>query len=179
MEKFDIEKFKKIKLIAGEAFVTEDNNFVTLSENEENFQQDIIKSNSPIQQSKLFYKDTLSLKKEAEFFQGFAIGVHKRYDEKGELIEEIDHDLPFTFSLEDVRQKILSEFGKDIMDAGLRFGISRSTNPAPHYIVVIPLTNLPKGESKLLKINGETGEVAAVQILRFASETDIPQKYTE
>jgi hypothetical protein len=178
MEKFDIENFKKIELadekpfkevdLADEkAFITEDGDLITLHEYKDSYQQELIRADGSIKQSKIFDKETLNLKKEGEFFYGFAIGIHKTYDENGELLEEINHDLPYSFSLEDVRQKILAEFGKDIMDAEQRVKVSRSTNPAPHYVVIIPLTSLPKGDSRAIRLNGETGEIEADYVMKY------------
>jgi hypothetical protein len=178
MEKFDIENFKKIGLANEQslqevdlddedAHINEDGDLVIRYEFDDVFQEDLIRANTSIKLSKIFDKNTLRLKSEGEFFHGFAIGVHKTYDENGQIIEEVDNDLPYSFSLDDVRQKILTEFGKDIMDAGQRASVSRSTNPAPHYVVVIPLTSLLTGNSRAITLNGGTGAIEADEVIEY------------
>lgn len=178
MEKFDLESFKKIGLANEEslqevdlddenASVNEDGDLVIRYEYADSFQEDLIRANTSIKLSKIFDKNTLRLKSEGEFFDGFAIGIHKTYDENGQIIEEVDHDLPYSFSLDDVRQKILNEFGNDIMDAEQRGSVSRSTNPAPHYVVVIPLTSFPISDSRVITLNGITGQIEGDEVIEY------------
>ena len=167
MEKFDLQQFKSVNTKKEGRFITAGDQHVLLRENSDSFQKDVRKPNSPLVSRKIYFKDSLHLQKEGEFLHEFPVGIHRTYDQQGKLCEEINFDSPFSFSIDSVYRKIVEQYGKNIMDTQQRLGVWRSVNPYPHYIISIPLSKNPKGDTKSIKINGETGEIESEKILTY------------
>lgn len=48
-------------------------------------------------------------------FYVFQVGISKEFDETGKLTKETNHDLPYKFSIDDLREKIKNEYKVDIV----------------------------------------------------------------
>ncbi|QYS92309.1 hypothetical protein JJC04_07370 [Flavobacterium covae] len=73
------------------------------------------KDNSPYEYHKSFFKKNNLLKSNLTIFYSFPIGITLEYDETGKLIKEINNDLPYKFSVDDLREKIKKEYDVDIV----------------------------------------------------------------
>jgi len=167
MEKFDLAKFTEKKLKKSQAFITDDSEHVSLFEYPDSFQKDIRKDKSPIKTSKVYFKESLQLKKEGNFFHGFPVGIHRSYNKDGNIVEEIDFDAQFSFSLDSLQKKIKDIYGRNIQDIEQKTGVWRSIHPYPHYIISIPLSENPRGDLRKIKVNGETGEIELETISKY------------
>lgn len=54
-----------------------------------------------------------------QLFDRVEYGTWRKYDEQGNLIEEVDHDVHFDFSIEALIEKMLKEHGEDITNKAL------------------------------------------------------------
>ena len=166
MEKFDLNTFRKLK--GGTERVHDGKQITERTESENIFQERIGESNSPIRLSKQFDKQSLSLVSEGKFFRDFPIGVHKKFNEQGEVVGEIDHDDLFNISLEQVQAIILQLSGKDIMDVNEKINVSRSEQPHPLYSIRIAVNDSWEGNTRVIKINGVNGVVEMDQIIPYS-----------
>lgn len=114
---------------------------------------------------KQFYKnEKMSLMSTRLLFNGYGqIGVYKRYDEKGNLVDSIDFDRNFAFSLDNLAKLIESKYHFDIFKIENDFRLGRTIIPPYNYIV-----SFPKDESKSyryeLTISGDKGEIISTVI---------------
>lgn len=161
MEIFDIKKYEQIKTENKDFFIKDDSTIVKLSESIDSYQQTEVSAKSPFALKKIFNKKTRSLKKTGQFFYNFPIGIHKEYNERGILVNEINHEEYFKFSIEDLIKKMEKEFGLNIMDTHNKIEISRSINPSPHYHITYPSYKNFDGVVNIVIIDGTTGEIKA------------------
>jgi len=98
------------------------------------------------------------LKQEGLFFNDFMIGIHRIYDKNGKLVDRIDFNKPFPFSIENLIRKIKNKYKIDIADPDKHIFLSRSTNPSSHYDVAIDIED-SSGLQRWLKVDGVTGRI--------------------
>jgi hypothetical protein len=130
------------------------------------FDDEIIKveeasKTSPYEIHKTFYAKNKSLKYSVKLFYDFQIGVWLYYNEQGKLLKETNSDLPYKFSIEDLKKKMLKEHDIDIMDVGKMAGIRRfviheHSNTAFYEVYV--KTGKPNEVDQYV-IHGTTGEM--------------------
>jgi hypothetical protein len=120
MEKFDIKKYEKLE--KDHKYESRKNDVFYKSDNTRYrvIFQDVIqveekKVDSPYKLYKIYFKNTLNLKGMEKTFYGFSIGITKEYNENGEVVKETNHDLPYKFSIDDLREKIKREYNVDIV----------------------------------------------------------------
>lgn len=122
MRKFDLEAFEKHKKDNNTycRYITKntngDNVEIFLIEHKDSYQQTIIYLNTPIKQRFMYNKKTLTLIKEMESFYDCLIGFQREYNEKQELIKEINNDAPYKFSWQDLVNKMKMEYKIDLMN---------------------------------------------------------------
>lgn len=122
MKKFDLEAFENHKKDNNNycRYITKDENGdsveIFLIEHKDSYQQTITYLNTPIKQRYMYHKKTLTLIKEMESFYDCVIGFQREYNEKEELIKEINNDEPFKFSWQDLVSKMKTEYQIDLMD---------------------------------------------------------------
>lgn len=100
-----------------------------------------------------FYdKKNLKLKCEGDFFSRMEIGIHKFYDENGNLIKEIDYDKNYTFTLYDLIVKVKKEFKIDLNKDLKKIEISRGKNAFNFHVYTINIPLVNNGYPKWRKI---------------------------
>ena len=116
IEYFDKNKYKEyLNNNSSQAFKLSNGDKVQL-DFYENIDIEIIKKlNSPYELRKEFFYNSGRLKLKSVKFYVFPIGITKEYDKNGELVKETNHDLPYKFSIDNLREKIKREYDVDIV----------------------------------------------------------------
>lgn len=137
-----------------------------LIENNDSYQETNTTLNTPIKERYMYDKNTLKITKKITSFYDCIIGFRKEYDENGILIKEINNDKPYTFSWQDLVQKMKMEYDIDLMDKldqvkNDNCVSSVTRNPAlMKYHIRIPREHMPHGIlEERLEIDATTGEV--------------------
>jgi len=108
-----------------------------------------------------FRKNNVLYTNEIEFYQ-FSIGIQKLYDETGKIIEEIDNDKPYIFSLPQLIEKIKKEHDVDLEDLRQGCSVHRRVDEnlkKPIYEVYLLSKEDPYSKKKYFLIDGVTGEL--------------------
>jgi hypothetical protein len=106
-------------------------------------------------------------------FHNIPIGIFRRYNEKGELIEEINRDKNYPFSVYDLIEKIKVTHKIDLNNASGQSYVSREFDKVRNiYIYMIAYENdknkvLQNGQSKYISVNGQTGEIVSEGIAKI------------
>ncbi|MEO8236491.1 MAG: hypothetical protein ABI576_00185 [Flavobacterium sp.] len=172
MEHFDRNKYKEyLNNNSSQSFKLSNGDKVQLDFYENTDIEIIKKLNSPYELRKEFFYKSGGLKLEGVKFYFFPIGITKEYDENGELVKETNHDLPYKFSIDDLREKIKREYNVDIVsdyrdsDPTLIFvnrwegynsdgGIYKKG--VPMYQIRFPILNRGTINLEINALNGET-----------------------
>ncbi|MEO8236488.1 MAG: hypothetical protein ABI576_00170 [Flavobacterium sp.] len=176
MEQFDIKKYEKLE--KDNKYESRENDVFYKSDNTRYriIFQDVIqveekKVDSPYKLYKIYFKSTFNLKGIEKIFYGFPIGITKEYDKNGKLVKETNYDLPYKFSIDDLREKIKREYNVDIVldyrdsDPTLIFvnrwegynsdgGIYKKG--VPMYQIRFPILNRGTINLEINALNGET-----------------------
>ncbi|WP_345200110.1 hypothetical protein [Chryseobacterium ginsengisoli] len=152
-----------------------DKNWVTIYFGKEGYTEQIQQIDSPYEEYKYYHKNTL-LKAKVVRFYGFPIGHNKEYDEYGKLINEINYDEPYKFSVGDLIAKIQHEFGIGLVNdyrssEAVNFYVTRWTGYTSKFLYY--QTNVPfyqvkflnkKNEWIYLEISGIDGSIITEQV---------------
>lgn len=118
MRYFDKEKYKKLKLnpkYSGQGHYLDTNgDEVNISGSATEIYEDRNKVNSPITYYYVYHSNFVQ-KAIGQDFYTFSVGISKEFNPNGELIKEVNHDLPYKFSLEMVCELIKKEYDIDLM----------------------------------------------------------------
>jgi hypothetical protein len=112
MEYFDIKKFKEGNLNRNhkEIFL-EDGTIINQYEHNDYYQEIITNKKNAYSIFKGFSrKDGLYIGGGSKFY-GFDIGVYEMFDENGNIIKEINHDLEFKISVKDLAKIMREKYG--------------------------------------------------------------------
>jgi hypothetical protein len=117
MRYFDIKKFDENKKGGEWIFTTQDGTYVRQMGlfQDNTYSEERKGKNSPVTTNCIFYKNGVQKATDQEFYF-FLIGIGKEFDTHGELIKETNYDLPYKFSVEDLRNKLKKEYKIDIID---------------------------------------------------------------
>lgn len=156
-ETFDIETFKKNKVNNEYNFVLDDGTKIRQYSSKDNFTEIISpsKSTSLFQTQKEYFKNGKLHLMFISFERNF-IKSKKEYDETGKLIKEINYDIPFKFTFEQLLELLQKE--KDTIDI-----LDKSTVITRGVIDEGTLWEVEWkktfGRRETLKVDGITGEV--------------------
>lgn len=171
--KFDIKKFKENRVDGEYRFRLNDTTEVVQSvDGNEYYLETLIFNGSEKEKGYAYYYDSGQLASEVNTYCNELVGISRTYNIYGELVQEIDWDKGFAFSMEDLRDLIKKMFKKDIlypetksMHSIQRFNdeayISKEKYPNAISIYMIQIATYPKPPKKshLLVIDGMTGEI--------------------
>lgn len=114
--------------------------------------------NSPFEKVFGYSNSTKSLLGEAVEFYGVPIKKNIQYNEKGQIIKEIDYEKPYKFSIEDLIEKIKEEYNVDLGDKREgAFAGRREKNGIFYYEVNLESKKEPQKIDYIL-IDGNTGK---------------------
>jgi len=168
IESFDISSFRKTGATLNEVNTEIDNDTITeRSEMIDTFVQTTYSINSAFKTKKSFYKKNLQLKAEANFFYDFTIGIARQYDMEGHLIEEKDWDKCCAFDVVDLMSKFKKEFNIDLSSRVKKSVVRGGENDKWIYIVAIQLSDNPKGDSRQIKVDAESGAILDDKVISY------------
>lgn len=114
---------------------------------------------------KIFNSKTYFIKEEGLAFKGFPIGLHKYYSDSGVLLRTFDFDQYNSFSIHDVRKKILIDYKIDIFikDNLIQFYREGEKVLSYHLFILTRLleNNKKRGMFRFI-IDGNTGEYISI-----------------
>ena|ERR1700744_1722312 len=105
-----------------------------------------------------YYKGSLSLKSSVTLFYNTPVGIFKEYDKDGIMINQIDNDEPYKFTIKNLIDKMATTYQVDLLspmkNADVRRYIEDVTN-TPKYEIRIPFD----GQFfQYIVLNGDSGE---------------------
>ena len=164
MEKFDIQSFNKNKVDGHFDFVLEDGTEVRQWESPPKyFVERRRKAKSRIEHYREFHYSNQRLKTDGEEFYGFPVGTWREFDENGTLTSEVNEDLPFKFSIQDLDKK-LREQKINIMEPPDGFTISRNSDPEPVYVITYPVEGSNLSQFTVWIIDGSNGKTISTSV---------------
>lgn len=159
MKKFDKRKFRDLRKEGKNSFFLKDSTKVKFNESEDYYSETRIEHKSQYCSVNRFYKSNESVKYSGQFFQKFPIGIHREYDEKGNLIKETNYDSDFLYSIDSLSVKLKGEYGIDINDPNLPVTIGRENHIFPQYKIFVNLKDDLYSGYRVLVFDGHTGEL--------------------
>lgn len=171
MEKIDLKKFKNKNILVNHTYREETDDTIVEYELYAYGDRDIIsvntyKKDSPYYTKKTYYRSNNQLMAESSYFYRTPIGISKKYDEKGNLTEEIDWAKleKRTFSIDDLIKKMKDEFDIDLLNPKNK-EVSRGGNPTTYYYSVAVKKSDQAPFFRLIEINVQTGELISDKII--------------
>ncbi|UFH35062.1 hypothetical protein [Flavobacterium acetivorans] len=164
MKKIDNNYLKKIKEIDTEnekiQFIKNDT-FIELKDQGETYFESKRKSSESISNFIIYDKKNNLMIKSGTYFYNSPIGIYRKYNEKGEILEEINKDEGFSFSVYDLIEKIKLTHNVNLNDGKLDRSVHRGVdNKSGKLIHEINYDiNVNKGDFKYIKIDAKTGEI--------------------
>lgn len=159
--KFDIDKYETLKEAGQDYYFLEDSTKIKLGLSNGEYYLQLSPHNSHYLFGYLYFKNTLTLKRSLHFFQNNLIGIQRIYNESGVLLNELNMDSAFSFSLQELQQKLINEQDIDIMDKKLGISVSLLAHFNPIYNIAYPINKNPHGIWKYMSFDGITGEKIA------------------
>ncbi|UFH35080.1 hypothetical protein [Flavobacterium acetivorans] len=106
------------------------------------------------------------------YFYDFSFGFFRRYNGKGELIEEINRDENYPFSVYDLIEKIKVTHQIDLNNTSEKSYVTRNFDKSRNiYMIVYEKDKnkiLQNGQSKYITVNGQTGEIVSEGITKIS-----------
>lgn len=168
MEKFNIQKYINKDLKINEIYKEKKNDSVVeITELEDSFTQNTRVINSPFQNRKVYFKTNLSLKTESNYFYMVPIGISKKYDENGNIIEQKNWDEleKRNFSIQQLIDKMSNDFNIDLSDES-KCGLRTAYDPRFGYYYEIMIRNYDlQNKYRKIHINTTTGEIISDNIV--------------
>lgn len=153
MKKFDVERFEKNKTDYFYRY-QEKEYIISQFKTAKSYVEKIENTNNPYTEYTSYYLDTHTVKVRGSRFYDSLTGVGRVYGKQGEILEEVNYDLPYKFSFEELAEKMKREYNLDIMVKNPHIlMVSRSTDPYPYYQI-----NLVNTEIRTIIVHGETGD---------------------
>ena len=190
MEKLDINKFTyesealekerdanmKRSFLFSRGLMVDGDTVTTITESGDYYYTKECVKNSAFVMAKSYYKSTLTLYAEGRLFYGFSIGLMKVYDKNGQLIEVLDKDKFFPFSVEMLIKKFKNEFDMDLtfpinndMEV-LRLYSERLKKYI--YVISIPVQNDFLSSRRFIEIDGTTGMLISDELKEIVINQD-------
>lgn len=186
MEYFDIDKYKDWEVDNNytsketRKFLKKGNERIRISFRESTIQVEATNIQNPYSWTKVYYPNNKSLKAIIYEFYTINIGIYKMYDQEGKLIEEINYENPFKFSLKDAIGKVKKEYGFDLEDLTQRCVLERfesvELDQKPLYAVYLK-NNEDANIMDYIVIDGTTGETLFKSYMAINGEREIPPYY--
>jgi len=167
IKKFNIDSFKKNKQLKIHTHSLADGTKIYA---DTEYYENLSKSRSPYRIFNEYYSN-LVLKSTEKTFYDIRYGKYYEYDENGKLIKEIDEDLPYKFTIEDLVHKMLMDFKIDlrIVKSGVRIRryVHRDTK-LPKYEINQHLSGTSK--YRIITLDGKTGKVLSDHIVESVDD---------
>jgi len=160
--KFNIEDFeKKAQNTDTYNFQLQNGNFVQQGgDKKSGYYERVEEKTSPYGYYKEFFPNG-ELKTGGPTFYGHKIGTHKNYNKDGVLIDSINYNKRFTFTIDNLVKEVDSIYHVNLLDKSLRCDVALSgdNNPIPSsYYISIPLEAKNTRDIIISGINGRVIE---------------------
>jgi len=158
--KFNIENYEKKEQNGQYIFQMQNGDFVQQEKIENGYVERIEEKSSPYGYYKEFFPNG-ELKTGGSTFYGRKIGIHKFYNINGDLINLINYNKRFTFTINNLVKKVDSIYHVNLLDRSLRCDVALSDdkNPNPSsYYISIPLDLTTSRDMIVSGINGRVIE---------------------
>lgn len=167
MEKFNILEFKNKNIKASEVYSEIKNDTVIeIGELNDIYLKNTRILNSSYINKKTYYKDNYQLKAEVNYFHMFPIGISKKYDPDGKVIETKNWDEKYTFSVTELIDKMKNDFGFDLTKVS-NIGVDRYfDNNIYIYRIIIPQIDLIS-RVREIKVDGSSGNIISDAIINL------------
>ncbi len=148
MEKFDINKYKDWEVDSTyiemdyDKFFKKENLRVRITIDSENTQVEESDIYTPYSLTKVFSTKNNTLKSKLKEFFSVVYNKSQVYNQNGELKEEIDEDIPYKLSIEDIIKLMKKEYDIDLMDVSDKKDVDRDPGDAttpPTYFISVPV----------------------------------------
>jgi hypothetical protein len=164
MEYFNIDKYKDWEIDSD--FSSSDDHKFLKKRNERveiNFLSDGIQVrlrnfNSPYEKIKGYSNSTKFLVAEGLDFYGSPIDKTIQYNEKHQIVKEIDYETPYKFTIEDLIEKIKKEYKVDLGDKSEGSAAGRTSKDGVFYYEVFLRHKTGEQKMEYLLIDGTTGK---------------------
>jgi hypothetical protein len=160
MKKLENNYLKKIKKENKKIQLIENDSIIELEESSDYYVERRQKNNEALKKVFVYDKNTHLLLSTGTHLNELPIGLHKNYNEKGELIREINFDENFTFSVYDLIAKIKITHKIDLNDEKENISIRRNIDKETgKHIYVIYYDKSDNGSYKYITVDGATGQI--------------------
>ncbi|WP_456311769.1 hypothetical protein [Pseudomonas shirazensis] len=168
MEYFDINKYKALEI---DDKYSSSNKDLYLKENKIRIQVLFLKDAIQVEETsienkfqgiKVFYESNKSLKIKGRKFYSFSIGKWEYFNESGECLKEVNHDLPFKLSVDDLAKMMKTKYNLDIMDIEKTYNINRYVDSQKTKLSLYEIyyrDEMKPGILNCYVIDGNVGEV--------------------
>ena len=94
----------------------------------------------------------------------YGFWIKTEYDSKGNVIKQINFDIHFSYSLDQLRADFISDFQIDIFDSHQKCSVTRESDidPFPYYQITQPLEI---GKLRFFFVNGITGKIVKDELI--------------
>lgn len=159
MEYFNKDQYKNLPTNDMGFYLLRNGDLVQVIDKTENhgYAERIHKKNSPFGYYKEYNKVN-ALKKTGEFFYMLNINIWKEYNESGKLIEEINYEEFYKFSIKDLIEKIKKDNHVDLEDMAEGGSVSRNGENGNIYYEVNLTSKKDPQKIDYILIDGVTGE---------------------
>jgi hypothetical protein len=170
--KFDIANFEKHQMGESYIFTSENGDYIQQVGNRKSgYVESIENKFTPYGYYKEFFPSG-ALRKAGPTFYGYGIGIHKTYNEKGKLIDSINIERRFSFSIDKLVKEADSLYHINLLDRSRRYNVRLlGDGSIPVYAV-----SIPEGtgkDTRDIEINGINGQVLSDEITkRVIKETE-------
>lgn len=160
IKKFDNNYVKKIKKENQKIQLSENDSIIELEDSGDYYFERRKKSNEKLKKVFVYNKITHLLLSEGTLLDKLPIGIHKNYNEKGELIREINFDENFPFSVYDLIAKIKTTYQIDLNDIENDVSVGKLIDKETgKRIYVIYYDKSDDGSYKYITAAGATGQI--------------------
>lgn len=166
MKTFDIKTFEKNKNLKNgvNTFTYESKgDIISLKESEKDYVAIKSKKDENFIEKYFYRKSNYTLRASQVFLLEMPVGTYKEYDENGEIINEINYEPKYPFTVLNLIEKVKNKFDIDITKKKQKLIIGFEDDIVPYYFVRFPLDD-GLNTYKFIKVNANTGEIISVNI---------------
>jgi len=166
--KFDIANFEKHQVSGDYVFTLDNGDRVRqYGDKSSGFVEEIEQKSTPYGYHKEFFPNGI-LKKAGPTFYEFGIGIHRSYNEKGKLVDSINIEKHFSFSINQLIKEVDSLYHINLLDKSHNnvrlYVILFADRPNPFYFIYIPVETAK--DSREIEISGTNGQVLSDKIVK-------------
>ncbi|RYE24063.1 MAG: hypothetical protein EOP45_06215 [Sphingobacteriaceae bacterium] len=163
----DLQKLQESNIIGYVSFINNEGNNVKLTDNDDNYQESVKISENPFGITYKYDKNSLALRSETMMFYDNPVGFIKEYDQQGNIVNQINNDDGWDFSVTNLIDKMNNDFHINLMKVALKLSVTRNADVSANvfeYHIFYPLNSTT---FRYFKINGKNGAVISDYIGKY------------